>query len=350
MNLLFLPTLLGNSILYGSAALLVRELARRQGPGWVRIVILAMSFAVFLEGVVLQSLFNPHFPGFGSLGVYGHVLGVNWVWGAYVIGLHTVWSITLPILLTELLFPARRTESWVGPNGLKSPVIAFAAVVLATMVTFYVATRFLASLLLLACAALLAVGLVLLALRMPTTPQVRPSGKRVRHPPSPWLIGLFAFLVGVVFFGVHELFPARYVIPAAVPILMDIALAVSVIVLLRLWVAPGRGWKEVHSLALVTGALLDTLLVGFFIIEGGSIADLILHIVLCVATIACWRSSIGNFTCGRPILSVPCDRPPRCPNAWTLAILPRRTQADECFDCAFERRRSCGGVFIKCET
>lgn len=287
INLLFLPTLLGDIVLYGTGALLVRELARRRGPGWVRIVILAMSFAVFLEGVALQSLFNPHFPGIGSLGVYGHVLGVNWVWSAYVIGLHTVWSITLPILLTELLFPDRRTESWVGPNGLKSPGIAFAAVVLATMVTFYVATRFLASLLLLACAALLAVGLVLLALRMPTVPQARPSGKRVWHTPSPWLVGLFAFLVGAVFFGVHELFPARYVVSAAVPILVDIALAVIVIVLLRLWVAPGRGWQEAHSLALVTGALLDTLLVGFFVIGGGSVADLILHVVLCVATLAC---------------------------------------------------------------
>jgi hypothetical protein len=45
--------------LYGSAALLIREVVRRTGRGWPSMLLLAAAFGVLQAGVVDQSLFNP---------------------------------------------------------------------------------------------------------------------------------------------------------------------------------------------------------------------------------------------------------------------------------------------------
>src|SRR5712691_5897536 len=117
-NLLFNGTfvwlLVIDTLLYGSGAILIREVARRCHLGWPGVVVLALAYGVVEEGLVLQSLFNPHFPGLESMGSYGRIAGVNWFWAAYVLGLHTVWSITLPIVLTELLFPTLASRPWLG--------------------------------------------------------------------------------------------------------------------------------------------------------------------------------------------------------------------------------------------
>ena len=47
--------------LYGGAAILIREYARRSGAGWPAIVLLATAFGVIQAGLVDQSLFNTHF-------------------------------------------------------------------------------------------------------------------------------------------------------------------------------------------------------------------------------------------------------------------------------------------------
>lgn len=45
--------------MYGCAALLIREAARRSGRGWPTMLMLAAAFGVLQAGVVDQSLFNP---------------------------------------------------------------------------------------------------------------------------------------------------------------------------------------------------------------------------------------------------------------------------------------------------
>lgn len=88
---------------YGTGALIVRKIVRRRGLSWAWIPILAFTYGLIEEGLVLHSLFNPNFPGVGSLGFYGRALGVDWIWATFVLGLHTVWSLPVPILVTELL-------------------------------------------------------------------------------------------------------------------------------------------------------------------------------------------------------------------------------------------------------
>ncbi|CAM5494556.1 hypothetical protein SRIMM317S_04274 [Streptomyces rimosus subsp. rimosus] len=47
--------------LYGCAALLIREIARRTGRGWPTMLLLAAAYGLFEEGPVDQMLWNPHY-------------------------------------------------------------------------------------------------------------------------------------------------------------------------------------------------------------------------------------------------------------------------------------------------
>src|SRR5262249_42166550 len=102
--------------LYGGAVLIIRDLARRRGRGWWRILLLGAAYAIIEEGLVIQSVFNPDLFHAGELG--GRVLGINGVWTAWTIAYHATYSIAIPILLAEILFPLRRDEPWLGPRSM----------------------------------------------------------------------------------------------------------------------------------------------------------------------------------------------------------------------------------------
>ncbi|MBO3736750.1 hypothetical protein [Actinoplanes flavus] len=102
--------------LYGGAAVLIREVARRGGGGWPVIVLLAAAFGVVQAGLVDQSLFNPGFlddtefagstPGFAER-AFDYV------------GNHVLLSICAPIMLVEAFTPYRyRHRPWLGGRGL----------------------------------------------------------------------------------------------------------------------------------------------------------------------------------------------------------------------------------------
>src|SRR5258707_57155 len=55
-------SLLFEAGLYGSGAILVRELARRRGLGWGSIVLLGAAYGILEEGLVVTSWFNPYLP------------------------------------------------------------------------------------------------------------------------------------------------------------------------------------------------------------------------------------------------------------------------------------------------
>ena len=94
------------SAFYGSAALLIREVARRTGRGWPTMLLLALAFGLIEEGVLDQTLYNPHYAGLDLL-AYGHVggLGIGVPWTIFVLSLHVIWSIGAPIATAEALFP-----------------------------------------------------------------------------------------------------------------------------------------------------------------------------------------------------------------------------------------------------
>ena len=100
---------------YGSAAVVIREVARRSGRGWPTMLLLALAFAVVEEALLTQSLFNPDYLGLHKLSFgYLPALGIGLPWTIFVLTLHDVWSIATPIAVAESVFPER--DPWLGPK------------------------------------------------------------------------------------------------------------------------------------------------------------------------------------------------------------------------------------------
>jgi hypothetical protein len=158
---------------YGAAALLIREAARRAGRGWPTILTLALAFGVFEEGLLTQTLFNPHYLGLDLLS-FGPVplLGIGGPWTLYVLTLHVVWSIGAPIAVAEALFGR---EPWLKKVGLSLWSVSLVVGAVATFAITYSFAPFVAHPAQLAGAALVVVALAVAAFRFrapawPSTP------------------------------------------------------------------------------------------------------------------------------------------------------------------------------------
>ena len=163
---------------YGSAAILIREVARRGGRGWPTILLLALAFGVLEEGIVDQSLFNPSFAGEHLLR-FGFIpaLGIGGPWTIFVLSLHVIWSIGAPIAIAEGLFPnplpgriAREPQTQAG--WLRVPVIVVAGILFLVgafaIFTFTASSEhFMASMAQLTVSAVVAIAIVVVALLLP---------------------------------------------------------------------------------------------------------------------------------------------------------------------------------------
>ncbi len=117
--------LLGANLgLYGSGVILIREAMIRWKKGYATVLALGTAYAIVEEGLALRTLYNPASPVAGTLGVYGHWMGVNWVWTAGLLIFHSVYSITLPIFLFGLAFPQLKKQSLVQNSGIIASIMA----------------------------------------------------------------------------------------------------------------------------------------------------------------------------------------------------------------------------------
>jgi len=276
----FVPTLVMYLLLYGSGALLVREIARRRRLGWSGIVVLGLAYGVVEEGLILQTLFNPHFPGLGILATYGRSLGVSWFWTVSVLGEHAIWSITLPIFLTEQLFPDRADRPWLGRVGLVLDAIIYLLTALVMSHFFTIYTHFSAPPPTLLITALTAVIFVVVSLLLVSRGKTASISQGL---PAMWIAGLTALLAGALFFGIRYLPLFFPIIPAILPILLYGVVYFGTALLIRRW-ATTSGWTVQHQLALASGALLTYMLYGFRLVvaKGGGLADLLFHGSVCM--------------------------------------------------------------------
>jgi len=110
-----------NLLLYGAGTLVIRELRVRWGKGWLAVFTLAAAYMVAEEGLMLNTLFDP------TKNATGRSLGVNWVWLAGMLVVHSLVSIFAPIMLAEAIYNERANESWVKPRYFWWLLLAFAA-------------------------------------------------------------------------------------------------------------------------------------------------------------------------------------------------------------------------------
>jgi hypothetical protein len=100
-----------NAAMYTSGALLIREAMIRWKKGWPTAIALGAAYAIMEEGIADQTIFNPHTSPLGPAGVYGHLLGVNWLWLPQIFLIHILMSIAIPLLLLSYALPDVRGQS-----------------------------------------------------------------------------------------------------------------------------------------------------------------------------------------------------------------------------------------------
>lgn len=100
---------------YGCGALIARELMVRNKKSWPGLFMFGLAFGIFFEAIITRVFVNPE-PGIISPQAiaYQRVLGWNWANTIGVTHFHALLAIVAPVLLTEMLFPKQRSESWMG--------------------------------------------------------------------------------------------------------------------------------------------------------------------------------------------------------------------------------------------
>lgn len=232
--------------LYGGAAILIRETARRTGGGWPAVVLLAMGFGVFQAGVVDQSLFNPgylddtEFADFGAAGSATLIpgLGVSAEQVVSYVGNHVALSICAPIAIVEsFIRPPRRSQPWLGRRGLLGIGLLY---VLGSLLIFSDDSGrkdFMADPRQLAVAAALVVLLVGAAL-LPRWERGRGQGRQDGRAPAAVWVGLVAFAAHV----------SSGHVPGWTGVAIHLAVAGGAVAIVVAW-SRRAGWDQRHVLA-----------------------------------------------------------------------------------------------------
>ena len=234
------------SALYGSGALLARELSLSWGKRWPSIFVLGLAYGIVEEGLMVKSFFDPSWMDLGLLGVYGRALGVNWVWSLFLSIYHAVFSISIPIYLTELIFPAAKDERWLTRRGVWGYALLLTADVL---FGFLLLTTYRPPFLPYVGAVILVALLGWQAKRMPLRWWTVQKG-RVRKT-------IWFFLTGAV--GSFGLFLANWLLPdQGAPVLLTLGVCAALPFAIRTvvrWLSGDGAWGERQRLALVSGGM-----------------------------------------------------------------------------------------------
>jgi hypothetical protein len=284
--------------MYGSGALLIREAVRRTGRGWPSLILLATAYGLVEEGLITQSLFNPNYLHLRLLD-FGYVawLGTGLPWLVYVISIHVVWSLSIPIGMSEVLFKNKRDQPWLGPVGIGVFALLFLAGSALIASYTYKSLPFMASPRQFAVTGAAVAALVIAAFLMPKT--ASPSD---RHAPNPLILFGAAFGAGSALMLVEQLAAHGWHWPwpacLIAMLLIEAAFVAFMIVMTR-----GRRWSDAQRCGLMSGGLLVYVWVGFVTDKDlHGTADLPAH-----AVIACLFILLLGWT-------------------WTVALRPARTR------------------------
>jgi hypothetical protein len=230
--------------MYGGGVLLIREVVRRMGLGWSRILMPAAAYTLIEEGFTTMSLFNPDY-----LKLHGHflahayipALGMGAWWTLFMSNLHTFWSISVSIALVEGLFPAATQKPWLGRIG-DSVVggLFLLGCAIGTLMTLH-GDKFVASHTQLGVTALVVLVLIVLALWLPSRSLKRTEGEV----PSAWGTCMAALVLGLIVLVIP---PMLNWFAFAVMLGIDLGF---LIVLNGLQRRPG--WTSLHTLSLGVG-------------------------------------------------------------------------------------------------
>ena len=244
------------SLPYGFGALICRELVVRWEKGRLSLLLLGVAYGVYEEAIVVYSVFDPNWTELGSLAHYGFFAGVNWTWGALTVHFHTLISIGASVVLTELLYPERRHERWLGNKALAGCFVGILlwVPIMGLIMILHMGRPF-PPLGWYGISWLAVLMLGWAAYQLPSQPLLAIK----RTAPRP----IFFFLLGLVnmfvFFLSVFLTPEFKVLPWWATVLWLLVLDAGTLWVVLRWSGNGFSWDDRHRVALIAGLL------GFFV-------------------------------------------------------------------------------------
>jgi hypothetical protein len=267
------------AVFYGSGALLIREFIRRNNLGWLSILLAGIAFGIIEEGLSTQSLFNPNFLG-NDLAL-GRSWGVNWVWAEVIIVYHAVWSITIPIIFAELLFPSIMHKPWLNKYGLIGFSMLFILGATAFIVIFLKTSGFHTSVLNYIIAGILVITFVLLSRYKVLNFCTGFSFKT----PSCFLVGLISFFAGALWFTfLTSVFVKGFGLPPWGIAVLALSALVLYFILVTGW--SNSHWNNKHLYAAASGGLIAIELFGLSVLKNfNNKIDIICQIIFIIGTV-----------------------------------------------------------------
>jgi hypothetical protein len=104
---------------YAFPVLLVREAVVAWGKSVASLLALGISYGALNEGLLAKTYFavNPNSPVLG--GGVGSWVGINWPWVTEITLFHMVVSISVPVVLSFLIFPGTREERFLSDRTIR---------------------------------------------------------------------------------------------------------------------------------------------------------------------------------------------------------------------------------------
>jgi hypothetical protein len=263
--------------MYGGAALLIREFTRRTGRGWPTMLVLALAYGVFEEGLVTQSLFNPNYLDQHLLDAgYVSFLHTSVLWLVYVVSLHTYWSVSVPVALVEEATPGRHTTPWLGWKGLTVVAVLFVAGSFAVYNTnLQLNHNWNASAPERLITVAIVVALAVIAFLLPRRRPAVASGPV----PNGWVTGAVAVAGGLIF-------KAGLILPNWPSAVAAFLLGPAIVLALTARWSRRAAWGPEQRLGIAGGTLLTYSWAAFTAHSAGFVIDLISHVVYALAAVA----------------------------------------------------------------
>ncbi len=251
LPLKLLPALIVLAPVYGGAAILIRETARRTSRGWPTMLLLGTAYALIAEGLITQSLFNHDY-----LKIHMHLLdhayipawGIGAWWTLFMFNLHTFWSIGVSIALAESLFPAQAKTPWLGLLGESIMAVVFLLGAAADYAIGFRQNQFIASPTQLLIAAVASLLLIVLAFLIPARKPRNRIAPLLSPSPGPWATGSVTLL-----FGIGVLYTPPMWGWGAVAALLAIDTA---FLILLIHFSRQSAWNPQHTLSVAAGGAL----------------------------------------------------------------------------------------------
>lgn len=102
---------------YGLPAIIYRELRNQWNLEYWELMILGLIQGVYIEGILVNTYYDPRYTSMGVFASYGRVLGINFPWAFYITFFHSIFSVTVPIMLVDSFFPGKKREQIFVLNG-----------------------------------------------------------------------------------------------------------------------------------------------------------------------------------------------------------------------------------------